>query len=505
MTSTEHDLNAESLLKHGTEIIEYLSERFKSLEDSNIKPDLKPGELASNFSSNAPLEPQKFASLIEDLENKIMPGVTNWQHPRFLSYYPATSSLPAILSELIIASIGSVGLQWSANPIGTELECVVMDWITKMLHADSDSPFLHTSGLGGGLIQNTAGEALVVIMTSARIHKHLQLKNVESMESLTEDEQEAIFYQDSSKFVIYMSDQTHFSGPKAARVAGIRVRTIKAKILEDGNYGIDAEQVRKAMHEDRDNGLIPCAVQLNYGSTNTCGYDDINSFKDFTQQENIWLHVDAAYAGASLILPQFKEQSKVLQSIATSFNFNGSKWFLCGFDSAFLYVRDRKLLKDVFAASGDYMDSVESEETYSPEFKDWAVPLGRRFRSLRIWMVLEYFGVKGIQNFLQVTIDQANWLRNNINNSKDFELTVNNNLGLVCFSPKDSSNTDDLVAYLQTEKANQPAFLLYPSQINSKPFIRVALGGTNTEFNDVEAFWSACEQWENNRNIKSGL
>jgi len=363
MTSTKQNINVESLLIHGTEIIEYLSERLKTLDNTNIKSDLKPGELASKFSSNAPLEPQQFASLMTDLESKIMPGVTHWQHPRFLSYYPATSSLPAILSELIIASIGSVGLQWSANPIGTELECVVMDWIAKMLHADSNSPFLHTSGLGGGLIQNTAGEALVVVMTSARVHKHLQLKNVETMESLTEDEQEAIFYQDSSKFVIYMSDQTHFSGPKAARVAGVRVRTIKAKLLQDGNYGINSLQVRKAMSEDRANGFIPCAVQLNYGSTNTCGYDDINSFKDFAQQENVWLHVDAAYAGASLILPQFQVQSKVIQSIATSFNFNGSKWFLCGFDSAFLYVRDRKLLKDVFAASGDYMDSVESEET----------------------------------------------------------------------------------------------------------------------------------------------
>ncbi|RLA01087.1 MAG: hypothetical protein DRQ47_08585, partial [Gammaproteobacteria bacterium] len=236
-------VNPEAFLNHGTEVLNYLTERFKLLENSNIKPDLKPGDLAANFSSNAPEQPQEFASLMNDLENKIMPGVTHWQHPRFLSYYPATSSLPAMLSELIIASIGSVGLQWSANPIGTELECVVMDWMAKMLHAADDSPFLHTSGLGGGLIQNTAGEALVVIMTSARIHKHLQLNNVETMESLPVDEQEAIFYQDSSKFVLYMSDQTHFSGPKAARVAGIRVRTLKAKILADGNYGIDSEQV----------------------------------------------------------------------------------------------------------------------------------------------------------------------------------------------------------------------------------------------------------------------
>jgi len=495
LNQLKHQFNPELFLEKGSEVLNFINKRFNLLESSSIKPDLKPGDLATRFSSTAPQTAQGFDNLINDLETKIMPGVTHWQHPRFFSYYPGTSSLPAVISELLIASIGAIGLQWGANPIGTELECVVMDWIVKMLQATDDSPFLHTSGLGGGLIQNTAGESLVVIMTAARINKHLQLTGAESIDSLTALEQDTLFYQDSSKFVVYMSDQSHFSGSKAARVAGIRVHTVKAKILDDGNYGIDCEQVRLAMDEDRDNGLIPCAVQLNYGSTNTCGYDDIDSFQGFAEQENVWLHVDAAYAGASLVLPQFREKSLVMQSIATSFNFNGSKWFLCGFDSAFLYVRDRKLLTAVFAASGDYMDSIESEEVYSPEFKDWSVPLGRRFRALRIWMVLEYFGVEGVQEFLQLAIDQGDWLRHRIDESDDFTLTVENDLGLVCFSPKDSNKTGDLIAYLQNDNNDNPGFLLYPSQINGEAFIRVALGGVNTSFNDVESFWKTCEQW----------
>jgi len=191
-----------------------------------------------------------------------------------------------------------------------------MDWIGKMLQAKDDSPFLHSSGLGGGLIQNTAGEALVVVMTAARVHKHLQLAGVESMEALDPADVDSIFYRDSSRLVVYMSDQTHFSGPKAARVTGIRVRTITAKLLADGNYGIDAGQVKDAMAQDRKKGLIPCAVQLNYGSTNTCGYDAISSFIGFAEAEGVWVHVDAAYAGASLVLPQFRERSETIQQPA---------------------------------------------------------------------------------------------------------------------------------------------------------------------------------------------
>lgn len=493
----KYEIDPDLFQRDGAQLLTCLTRHFRSLKGAAIKPSFRPGELAAQFSAQAPDTAKDFSELIERLESKIMPGLTHWQHPRFFSYYPAASSLPAILSELVIAAIGSVGLQWSANPIATELECVVMDWIAQMIHAPATSPFLHSSGKGGGMIQNTAGDALVAVMVAARIHKHLQLSGKNSLIELQPEQKEAIFYQDSSKFVIYMSDQTHFSGPKAARVAGLRTRILPASKLEDGNYGITANQVSLAMEEDRKKGLIPCGLQLNYGSTNTCGYDDIKSFQGFSRKEQIWIHVDAAYAGASLILPQFKERSLLIQELANSFNFNGSKWFLCGFDSAFLYIRDRRLFKEVFSASGAYLDTVESEETYNPEFKDWAIPLGRRFRSLRIWMVIEYFGLKGLQNYLQNTIDQGNWLREQVKASQRFELPVKTDLGLVCFKLKAPSSRplEDLVRHLQTVQNGGGPFLVYPSQLCGEAIIRVALGGVNTKMEDVKSFWQECENW----------
>ena len=467
------------------DVLDYIETHFRGLSEAPVKPTLKPGDLAASFPEEAPRSPVDFSGIMNDLGSKIAPGLTHWQHPKFLSYYPSASSVPAILGELLVAAFGSVGLQWSANPIGTELECVVMDWIGKMIHAPADSPFLHSSNKGGGLIQNTAGESLVVVMTAAKLLKHKK-----ASPELAKTKRDALFYQDSSSFVIYMSDHSHFSGIKAVRVAGMRVHIIPAVKLSNGNYGITASMVAAAMKEDRQAGLIPCGVQLNYGSTNTCGFDEIESFHGFSGEHDVWVHVDAAYAGASWILPRFRQQARCVQDISDSFNFNGSKWFLCGFDSAFLYVKDRRDLTDVFSATGDYLDSRGGDSPYCPEFKDWSIPLGRRFRSLRIWLVLQYFGQEGIRRYLETAIHQADWLRGKIAASHKYNLVVTTNLGLVCFGLEHPESTNDFVEHIQ-----KLGFLLYPSALEGEPIVRVALGGIRTSQEDVEGLWRAMDEY----------
>lgn len=477
-------------------LLAVIEKHLQGLSAQAVKPTLSPGDVAAQFSSEAPESASAMRTILGELDAKILPYLTHWQHPGFFAYYPAATSIPAILSELLIASLGSVGLQWSANPAATELECVVMDWIAKMLHASEDSPFLHTSRRGGGIIQNTAGEALAAIMVAARVQKHRSMAGGDVVSEASSEDLASIYCRDSSRLVVYMSDQTHFSGPKAVRVAGMRLHQIPAKLLADGNFGIAATDVLAAMERDRAAGLVPCAVQLNFGSTNTCGYDDIASFEGFTDKHGVWVHVDAAYAGAALILPEFRDRSLAIQRVAQSFNFNGSKWFLCGFDSAFLFVRDRRWLKAVFAAGGDYLAEVASEDIYNPEFKDWSVPLGRRFRSLRIWMVLRYFGVTGLQEFLRRAIQQADWLRAAIDASSAFTQFVTTDLGLVCLALRnpEPASMDRFLARLEALCAHGQKFLLYPSQLNGKRFLRIALGGVHTEMSHVEEFWRLCQQ-----------
>lgn len=490
MNPVVFQLDPEKLNKEINRVLEVIHEHLDTLREQPVKPDIKPGDIAQKFSLYAPQDGRDVDELILQLKSSLLPGLTNWQHPRFFAYYPATTSIPAVTSELLIAALGSVGLQWSANPAATELECVVMDWIMRMLHAPEQSPFLHQSRQGGGIIQNTAGEAIVTIMVAARVQHHLQTQGRE----LSSEQLEEIYWQDSSRLVVYMSDQTHFSGPKAVRVAGMRLHKIPAQKLSHGNFGVTCDQVRAAMKADREKGLIPCAVLVNYGSTNTSGYDDLPSFRGLSELENVWVHVDAAYAGASLILPEYRERALIVQEIATSFNFNGSKWLLCGFDSAFLFIRDRKLLKSVYAAGGDYLARTGNEDVFNPEFKDWAIPLGRRFRALRIWMVLESFGVKGLQQYLRHTIAQADWFRQRIDTSLVLKQLVRTEFGLVCFhlNTDDAIRNEIFIQKIEDLSGHGQKFLLYPSQLQGQRFFRLALGSVHTQESDLEMLWQLC-------------
>ena len=493
-------LDPKRFLNECHQVIELISDHFSSLGEISPRPEVKPGELSSLFSKEAPLHGVQFSEILGQVKESIIPGVTQWQSPRFMSFYPANTSLPAMYADILITAIGSVGLQWSSNPIGTELECVVMDWLAQLLHCPKDSPYLHTSRVGGGLMQNTAGEGLCTMITAARVRTHLLQRGVERMEELPKAERDEIFYSDSSRLVAYMSDQTHFSGMKAARVAGLRVHQIPSQKLSNGNWGITQGMLREAIEEDRKRGLVPCWVQLNYGSTNTSGSDDIDSWELDSSWDDIWIHVDAAYGGAALILHEYAEQSRKIQEVADSFNINGSKWLLCGFDSAFFFVKDRQRLIDCYSATGDYLDSSVPDTPYTPQFKDWNIPLGRKFRALRIWLVLSYFGQTGLRSFLEQSIQQSDQLRSWIDESDGFEQTVSTHLGLVCFHPIKRDRTLELVEYLNSSVDGKKSYLVYPSNLCGEPFIRIALGGVSTSHDDVIELWEQCLQWQGQKN-----
>ncbi|CAK9070628.1 Aromatic-L-amino-acid decarboxylase (AADC) (DOPA decarboxylase) (DDC) [Durusdinium trenchii] len=467
-------VDGDILVKLGQQTLEAISRFTKSIPQQGVWKDVEPGQLAADFAKEPPVEPTEYGQILQKLETTIFPGALSWQHPKFMAYYPSSSSVPAILSETVIASIGSVGLQWKSNPIGTELEVVVMDWVAQFLGIGP--AFHHTSGVGGGIIQNTAGEAMLNIMICARTRMHRRLQPDLSWEDA--------FHQDSSSFVVYISDQAHFSVEKACRLAGLRCRRVAARL--EGNFSLQPSDVKEAMEKDRAAGLKPVALVLTYGSTNTSGTDDIAAFKDFAQEDDLWIHVDAAYAGAAWSLDEFKKDSQAVSEVVTSVNMNGSKWFLCGFDSAFLWVRDRQLLLDVFSASGVYMADAGELSIYNPEFKDWSVPLGRRFRALRIWMVFEYFGTSGIRSYIQQAIDQANWLRERIEEEPKglFEQPVTTKFGLVCVRCPSDEATLGLASRL-----SELGYGIAPSKICDRDALRIALGSTATTQAHVEQLW----------------
>ncbi|KAJ9464690.1 Tyrosine decarboxylase 1 [Diplonema papillatum] len=474
-------LKPETLKQLGLETLNLLERHFEKLGKSvDVKPvGLKPGDLAAKFAEGAPSAPSDFSAILKDVEEKIMPGVTHWQHPQFMAYYPANTTVPSVLADAVITALGAVGLQWASCPIGTELEVVVMDWIAKLMGIDG--PFLHTSKKGGGMIQSTASDIAAAVAVCARTRKHESL-------GITGEER---FYADSSRFVRYESSDTHFSGKKAARVAGMRCRQIRPELLPDtGNYGITSRQVAAAIEEDLAQGLVPCMVNLNHGTTNTCGYDDPKGFKELAEKYDVWVHADCAFAGSALLLPERHGLSRELQEACTSFNINGSKWMLCGFDSAFLWVRDRRLLLNCFSASCDYMmEDLSAQSVYSPEFKDWAIPLGRRFRSLRVWMVLQYFGSEGIRDFIRDGNRQADYLRAQVDATEGFEQLVSTDLALVCLCVRNKAG--DNVSEAVADALQEAGYFIGASNLRGTPMIRVALGGVNTTLAEVKHLWDA--------------
>lgn len=475
-TPPSKSVDGQTLTELGQQTLAVIEKVTQSRGDKGVWPAVKPGDLAAKFDKDPPDGPTDYGQILQKLESKVFPGALSWQHPRFMAYYPSSSSVPAILSETVIASIGSVGLQWTSNPIGTELEVVIMDWVAKFLGIGP--AFHHSSGVGGGIIQGTAGESMLNMMICARTRMHRRKNPKLSWEDA--------FYQDASSYVVYTSDQAHFSAEKACRLAGLRCRRVKATLDEaDKNFTLRPSDVQNAIEKDRAAGLQPLALILTYGSTNTSGTDDVASFKQLAEEEKLWVHVDAAYAGAAWSLEEFRKDAQAVSDVVTSVNMNGSKWFLCGFDSAFLWVRDRKLLLDVFSASDAFMADVEHTSIYNPEFKDWSVPLGRRFRSLRIWMVFEYFGTNGLRSYIRDAIDQASYLRQRIEESPHYEQPVNTKFGLVCVrSTKGEEATKALANHLQAQ-----GYGIVPSKICGAEALRIALGGASTTKAIVEELW----------------
>ena len=487
-----------------TEVFALIERHFSTLESKKVAPQVQPGDLGRSLSGDAPSAPRPFTDILGDIEDKILPGATQWQHPGFCAFYPANTTEPAVLADSIITALGAVGLKWNSCPIATELEVVVMDQLSRAMGIHGD--FLHESLKGGGLIQNTASDAMAAVAVAARVNYHIKRLLRDGKPGAREFEDGSTPHDaDSSKLVAYMSDDTNVSGIKAARVAGLRVHLVKTNILpHTRNYGITADQVHEAMEADRKKGLVPCLVLLTYGSTNTAGYDDVRcgtsnagkrSFEDLRTQEDVWVHTDCAYAGAAFILEEKRGVVEDIQRCSTSFNLNGSKWLLCGFDSAFCWVRDRKLLTDSFAEEAEYLDHYQAKnaDMFAPEFRDWSIPLGRKFRSLRVWMVLNYYGIDAIAEHVRAGIRQADRLRARMEAHPLFDLTVGNDLSLVCFAPQDAAGTNTTEAFMaHLNDLSDGSLMILPSLKCGVKFVRIALGGVHTSDEHVEEMWTMC-------------
>lgn len=377
-----------------------------------VLSQVKPGYLAPQLPSTAPQEPQLWSSIQPDIASKIIPGLTHWQSPKFMAFYPATVTYPSMLGELYSAAFNAPAFNWLCSPACTELETVVLDWLAQALGLPDT--YLSTSHQGGGgVIQGSASEAIVTCMVAAR-ERYLHAKcDAEGLppNSPTRDDR---IGQLRSKLVSLSSEQTHSSTQKGAQIAGTRHISIPTSYAN--NLSLTGADLAATLEQCKSQGLEPYYITLTLGTTSTCSVDDFASLIPILQAHpNIWIHVDAAYAGAALILPQYSSKYTHFFQHVDSFNMNMHKWLLVNFDASCLYVQNRTHLTRALSISATYFTNKHSDTGFVTDYRDWQIPLGRRFRALKIWFVMRSYGITGMQEHIRRTIALgdlfAEWVR----------------------------------------------------------------------------------------------
>lgn len=451
--------------------IEMLIDYYENIRNRNVLPSVEPGYLLKLLPENAPEEPEDWKTVLNDFSEKIMPGVTHWHSPHFHAFYPTGCSYPSIIGNILSDGLGVIGLTWMASPACTELEVVTMNWFGKLLGLPE--VFLNCSdGPGGGVIQGSASEATLVALLAAKDKLIRRLTRINP--SLDHDTLK-------NKFVAYTSDQCNSSVEKAGVLGSMKMRLLKS----DSNGKLRGETLKKAFEEDKAQGLIPCYVVANLGTTGTCAFDPLCELGPVCNEENVWLHVDAAYAGAAFICPEYRHLMKGVEYV-DSFDVNVHKWLLVNFDCSAMWVKDCYDLIYAFDVQRVYLDDVNTSIKI-PDYRHWQMPLGRRFRSLKLWTVMKMYGAEGLRKHIRDQISLAQYFANLVRSDDRFVVEPEPSMGLVCFRLRDGDhNTKKLLQNLVEKKV----LFMVPCTYRSRYVIRYVITSRLTTREDIETSWS---------------
>nr|CAD7442919.1 unnamed protein product [Timema bartmani]CAD7455353.1 unnamed protein product [Timema tahoe] len=453
-------------------VIDYMLEYSKTIELRPVLPDVKPHYLMKLMPHNAPSEPHSIKTLLEQMESNIMKGMTNWGHPQFHGYFPAGKGHPSVLADIVSGMLGIQGFSWIASPACTELEIVMLDWLGKAIGLPPEFLFYSDQSIGGGVIQGSASECVLVCMIAARAQALKQLK---------EDGSEGDTYDYMRKLVCYTSEEAHSCVQKAAMICMVTIRILAS----DKRGALQGEVVLKAMDEDVENGLVPFFISACLGTTCSTAFDNLDSIGALCKEHpTVWLHVDAAYGGNAFICPEFRHLMKGIE-YADSFNMNPNKWMDVASDCSCMWVRDRNKLQESLAVDPVYLTHDHLVEAV--DYRHWCIPLSRRMRSLKLWFTLSLWGVNGIQRYIRNHHKMAMYLESLIRKDPRFEVVCEVLCGLVCFRMKGEG--DQLTQFLLSECNLSREIHLTPCVFKSKFIIRVSINYFDTRESDVDKSW----------------
>ena len=461
-------MNAAEFRKIGHELIDWVADYREHLEGRPVRSRVQPGEVRSQLPSAPPAKPEPFSAIFHDLESIIVPGLSHWQHPSFYGHFPANSELSSVLGDYLSTGLGVLGLSWQSSPALTEVEELATDWMRQMVELSTE---------WHGVIQDTASSSTLVALICARERASDFALLRGGLQGL------------SRPLVIYVSPQSHSSVEKAALLAGFGRQNVRV-IETDAEFAMKAESLARAIAEDRQAGRVPCAVAATIGTTATTAIDPLESIAEVARSESVWVHVDAAMAGSAMILPECRWMWKGIEQ-ADSLVINAHKWLGAAFDCSLYYVRDPQHLLRVMSTNPSYLQSAADGRVRN--LRDWGIPLGRRFRALKLWLLIREQGVEGLQKRLRRDIENAAWLAAKVKERPRWRVLAPVTLQTVCLrhEPPDlegealDKHTQD---WCERVNAGGGAYLT-AATLDGRWMVRVSVAGLNTERRHVAALW----------------
>jgi aromatic-L-amino-acid decarboxylase len=463
-------MTPEEFRRSGRQLVDLIADYLETVGERRIVPDLAPGDVRAMLPEHPPTEAQPWEAVLADIDRVVLPGITHWQHPKWFAYFPANTTYSSILGELLSAGLGVQGMSWITSPACTEIETLMLDWMQELLALPAR--FRSTSDHGGGVIQGSASEAVLVAILAARWRATGGRVNADG---------------DTTLLTAYATSQANSSVEKGLRVAGIGTDRIRIVEHDDG-FAMRADALAGAIADDVAAGLTPFFVCTTHGTTSSMAFDPTPDVAALCVEHAIWLHVDGAMSGIAALAPEHRWVNDGVE-LADSYCTNAHKWMGVNFDCTLFWTADRRALLGALSILPEYLRSTAAESGRAIDYRDWQVPLGRRFRALKLWFTIRLDGVASVQERIRRDVTLAQELAGRIIADDRFEVVAPHPLNLVCLRVRgdDDGPTDALIERLNADGE----FHVTRTVLDGRSVLRVSIGARTTERSHVEALWSA--------------
>ena len=465
-------MTPEEFRRHGHAVVDWIADYRARIESFPVLSQVEPGSVRASLPALPPEHGEPFETILSDVDKLILPGITHWQSPNYFAFFPSNSSGPSILGELMSAGLAVQGMLWATSPACTELETHMLDWLAQMLGLPLK--FLSTE-TGGGVIQDSASSAVLCALLAGRERATQFASNKSGCDG---------------RLVAYASSQTHSSLAKGMMIAGMGSDNLRL-IDVDSEFAMRPEVLASRIDDDKRAGKIPCFVCATVGTTSSNAIDPVRAIGEICRQGSIWLHVDAAMSGNAALCPEFRHFQDGLE-LADSYCFNPHKWMFTNFDCDAFFVADRKALINTLSILPEYLRNKATESGAVIDYRDWHIPLGRRFRSLKLWFVIRHYGVEGLRHHIRRHVELAHRFADWVSDNERFELAAPVPLNLICFRHRGG----DAFNQSLMDRLNRSGDLyLTHTKLNNRLTLRLCVGQTHTEERHVKRAWERiCEE-----------